>query len=165
MNHFKNHTLFALDTGALVAGTSLRGAFSERLGAIKAEVAAAAGRIIVFIDELHTLIGAGNSGDGPQDAANELKTALARGEFPCIGATTAEEFRKHIEKDPALERRFSPITVEEPSEDEAILILEGAVSAYAPITMLTTASTRCTRRSSSVTASSPSASCRTKPSR
>lgn len=123
--------LVALDTGALVAGTGLRGAFSERLGAIKAEVAAAERNIIVFIDELHTLIGAGTSGEGPQDAANELKSALARGDFPCIGATTADEFKRHVEKDPALQRRFSPIHVDEPSCDEAVLILEGAVSPYA----------------------------------
>lgn len=131
VTHFHDRFVVALDTGALVAGTSLRGAFSERLGAIKEEVAAARGRILVFIDELHTLIGAGSSGDGPQDAANELKTALARGEFPCIGATTSEEYKKYIEKDAALERRFSPITVDEPTVDEAILILEGAVNAYA----------------------------------
>jgi ATP-dependent Clp protease ATP-binding subunit ClpC len=131
VEHFRNRTIFSLDTGALVAGTSLRGAFSERLAAIKAEVAAAQGAIIVFIDEIHTLMGAGSSGDGPQDAANELKTALARGDFPCIGATTHDEFKKHIEKDPALERRFDPIMVEEPSEDEAILILEHAMGPYA----------------------------------
>ncbi len=128
--HFRDRILFALDTGALVAGTSLRGAFSERLGAIKAEVAAAGGRIVVFIDELHTLIGAGASGEGPQDAANELKAALARGEFPCIGATTADEYKKHIEKDSALERRFTPVSVEEPSPDEAVLILEGGIGPY-----------------------------------
>ncbi len=126
-----DRTIFALDTGALVAGTSLRGAFSERLGAIKAEVKAAGGQIVVFIDELHTMIGAGTSGEGAQDAANELKSALARGEFPCIGATTHEEFKKYIEKDAALERRFTPIFVEEPSVDEAILILEGAIHPYA----------------------------------
>ena len=127
---FHDKIVFALDTGALVAGTSLRGAFSERLGAIKNEVSQADGQIIVFIDELHTLIGAGNSGEGAQDAANELKAALARGEFPSVGATTPEEFRKYIEKDSALERRFTPIVVEEPSVDEAILILEGAIQGY-----------------------------------
>ncbi len=127
---FDRH-LVSLDTGALVAGTSLRGAFSERLGAIKDEVRQAGRRIIVFIDELHTLIGAGTSGEGAQDAANELKAALARGEFPCIGATTHEEFKKHVEKDAALERRFTPIVVEEPTVDEAILILEGAIGPYA----------------------------------
>ena len=129
--HFAERVLFSLDTGALVAGTSLRGAFSEKIGAIKNEVAQARGRIVVFIDEMHTLMGAGSSGDGPQDAANELKTALARGEFPCIGATTRDEYKKHIEKDPAMERRFSPIDIDEPAPDEAILILEGAVGPYA----------------------------------
>ena len=131
VSHFQDKFLFALDTGSLVAGTSLRGAFSERMATIKEEVARAGGKIIVFIDELHTLMGAGASGDGPQDAANELKTALARGEFPCIGATTTDEYTKHIEKDPALERRFTPIDVNEPSVDEAILILEGGITAYA----------------------------------
>ncbi len=123
--------IVALDTGALVAGTSLRGAFSERLGAIKEEVAKACGEIVVFIDELHTIIGAGSSGEGAQDAANELKTGLARGDFPCIGATTPEEYKKYIEKDAALERRFTPVQVDEPSPDEAILILEGAIAPYA----------------------------------
>ena len=123
--------LCSLDVGGLVAGTSLRGAFSERLGAIKHEVAAAKRQVIVFIDEIHTLVGAGTSGESAQDAANELKAALSRGEFTCIGATTNDEFRKHIEKDPALERRFTPIHVEEPTNDEAILILEGSIAAYA----------------------------------
>ncbi len=129
--HFKDRYVVSLDTGAMVAGTSLRGAFSERLGAIKDEVARANQRIVVFIDELHTLIGAGSSGEGAQDAANELKAALARGEFPCIGATTHDEFKKYVEKDAALERRFTPITVAEPTPDEAILICEGAIGAYA----------------------------------
>ena len=115
--HFQDTILFSLNTGALVAGTSLRGAFSERLSAIKKEVADAQGKIIVFIDEIHTLIGAGQSGESAQDAANELKTALARGDFPCIGATTHDEFKKHIEKDLALERRFAPVEVLEPTVD------------------------------------------------
>ena len=131
VQHFADKRLFALDTGALVAGTSLRGAFSERMQAIKKEVKDAGGSIIVFIDEIHTLMGAGSSGESAQDAANELKTALARGYFPCIGATTIDEFKKHVEKDPALERRFTPISVDEPSPDEAILILEGGVAPYA----------------------------------
>lgn len=131
VQHFADKRLFALDTGALVAGTSLRGAFSERMQAIKKEVKDSNGGIVVFIDEIHTLMGAGSSGEGAQDAANELKTALARGDFPCIGATTHDEFKKHVEKDPALERRFTPISVEEPSTDEAILILEGGVAPYA----------------------------------
>ncbi|MEM6532177.1 MAG: ATP-dependent Clp protease ATP-binding subunit [Myxococcota bacterium] len=130
VRHLRDCYLVAMDTGAMVAGTSLRGAFSERMAAIKDEVSRAGRKILVFIDELHTLIGAGSSGEGPQDAANELKTALARGEFPCIGATTVDEFKKYIEKDPALERRFTPIIVNEPSVDEAILILEGAIQAY-----------------------------------
>ncbi len=129
--HFQDTILFSLNTGALVAGTSLRGAFSERLSAIKKEVADAQGKIIVFIDEIHTLIGAGQSGESAQDAANELKTALARGDFPCIGATTHDEFKKHIEKDLALERRFAPVEVLEPTVDEAILILERGMEAYA----------------------------------
>ena len=128
VQHFADKRLFALDTGALVAGTSLRGAFSERMQAIKKEVKDAGGSIIVFIDEIHTLMGAGSSGESAQDAANELKTALARGDFPRIGATTIDEFKKHVEKDPALERRFTPISVDEPSPDEAILILEGGVA-------------------------------------
>ncbi|MBN1961625.1 MAG: ATP-dependent Clp protease ATP-binding subunit [Deltaproteobacteria bacterium] len=131
IGNLNNRIIFALDTGALVAGTSLRGAFSERLGAIKTEVAQANGEIVVFVDELHTLIGAGSSGEGAQDAANELKNALARGEFPCIGATTFDEYKKYIEKDAALERRFTPLQIDEPSIDEAILILEGALTPYA----------------------------------
>jgi len=131
VQHFADKRLFALDTGALVAGTSLRGAFSERMQAIKKEVKDANGSIVVFIDEIHTLMGAGSSGESAQDAANELKTALARGDFPCIGATTIDEFKKHVEKDPALERRFTPIQVDEPTPDEAILILEGGVAPYA----------------------------------
>ncbi|MFH1811193.1 MAG: ATP-dependent Clp protease ATP-binding subunit [Pseudomonadota bacterium] len=120
-----------LDMGAIVAGTQLRGSLSERLQGIKEEVRAASGQIIVFIDELHTLIGAGSSSDGPQDAANELKAALARGEFPCIGATTVDEYKKHIEKDAALERRFVPIRVEEPSDEEATQVLRGVAPVYA----------------------------------
>lgn len=117
--------------GALVAGTSLRGALSEKLAQLQLEVKQANGRVIVFIDELHTLIGAGNSGDGAQDVANELKAALARGEFPCIGATTDAEYKKYVEADPAMERRFTPIEVKEPSVDEAVLMLEGGIAAYA----------------------------------
>jgi len=122
--------LVELDVGGLVAGTALRGSFSERLLGIKDDVKRAEGRIIVFIDELHMLIGAGSTGEGPQDAANELKAALARGEFPCIGATTHDEFRKHIQGDPALERRFVPVLVREPSAKQALRILEGAAPRY-----------------------------------
>jgi ATP-dependent Clp protease ATP-binding subunit ClpC len=119
-----------LDVGGLVAGTALRGSFSERLIGIKDEVKRADGRVIVFIDELHMLIGAGATGEGPQDAANELKAALARGDFPCVGATTHDEFRKHIQGDPALERRFVPVLVREPSPRQAHQILRGAAARY-----------------------------------
>jgi ATP-dependent Clp protease ATP-binding subunit ClpC len=122
--------LLQLDVSGLVAGTQLRGSFSERLIGIKDEVRRAEGRFIVFIDELHMLIGAGAAGEGPQDAANELKAALARGEFPCIGATTHDEFRKHIQGDPALERRFVPVLVREPSPADATRILRGAAPQY-----------------------------------
>jgi ATP-dependent Clp protease ATP-binding subunit ClpC len=119
-----------LDMGTLVAGTQLRGSFSEKLNGLKDEVKKAEGRIVVFIDELHTLVGAGSTGDGPQDAANELKAAMSRGEFPCIGATTHDEFRKHIQADPALERRFTPVVVNEPSVPETVYILNGVIGRY-----------------------------------
>ena len=119
-----------LDVSGLVAGTQLRGSFSERLMGIKDEVKRAEGRVIVFIDELHMLIGAGAAGEGPQDAANELKSALARGDFPCVGATTHDEYRKYIQGDAALERRFVPVLVREPSPQQAREILQGAVQRY-----------------------------------
>jgi ATP-dependent Clp protease ATP-binding subunit ClpC len=119
-----------LDMASLVAGTQLRGSFSEKLNGLKDEVRRADGRVVVFIDELHTLVGAGSTGDGPQDAANELKSAMSRGEFPCIGATTHDEFRKHIATDPALERRFTPVTVNEPSITETVYILNGGIGRY-----------------------------------
>ncbi len=122
--------LVELDVAGLVAGTQLRGAFSEKLSAIKEEVRAAAGQIVVFIDELHTLIGAGSTGEGPQDAANELKSALARGDFPCIGATTHDEFRKYVLQDPALERRFTAVRIDEPSVADSVAILRGIVDRY-----------------------------------
>jgi ATP-dependent Clp protease ATP-binding subunit ClpC len=125
----RDKILISLDVGSLVAGTELRGAFSRRMAKLKDEVRAADGRVIVFIDELHTLVGAG-SGEGALDAANDLKAALARGEFPCVGATTPQEYHRYIEKDPALERRFQPIEIEEPSEDDAILILKGVIDKY-----------------------------------
>ncbi|HEX7488722.1 MAG TPA: ATP-dependent Clp protease ATP-binding subunit, partial [Anaeromyxobacteraceae bacterium] len=122
--------LVELDMASVVAGTQLRGSFSEKLLGIKDEVRRANGRVVVFIDEIHTLMGAGSTGDGPQDAANELKAALARGEFPCIGATTHDEYRRHIEQDPALERRFTPVLVREPSVPDTIKILKGLVPRY-----------------------------------
>jgi ATP-dependent Clp protease ATP-binding subunit ClpB len=120
----KDRTLFALDMGALVAGAKYRGEFEERLKAVLNEVKQAEGRIILFIDELHTIVGAGKT-EGAMDAGNLLKPMLARGELHCIGATTLDEYRKHIEKDPALERRFQPVLVEEPTVEDAISILRG----------------------------------------
>ena len=119
-----------LELGRLLSGTHLRGSFSERLGAIKDEVRRAQGQVIVFLDEIHTWIGAGQGGDGG-DAANELKTALARGAFPCIGATTQEEFRKFVEADPAFERRFQIVHVEEPDLASAARITGGVSTTYA----------------------------------
>ena len=119
-----------LDMAAVLAGTQLRGSFSEKLRGIQEEVRRADGRVIVFIDEIHTVVGAGSTGEGPQDAANELKAGLSRGEFPCIGATTHEEYRKHIERDPALERRFTPVLVREPSTSDTVRILQGLVARY-----------------------------------
>jgi ATP-dependent Clp protease ATP-binding subunit ClpC len=123
-------TLVEIDMAGLVAGTQLRGSFSEKLLGLKDEVRRAEGRIVVFIDEVHTIMGAGSTGEGPQDAANELKAALARGEFPCIGATTHDEYRQHLSKDPALERRFTPVLVREPSVTDTVTILGGLAPRY-----------------------------------
>ncbi|MDR1947585.1 MAG: ATP-dependent chaperone ClpB [Desulfovibrio sp.] len=120
----KNRSVFALDMGALIAGAKYRGEFEERLKAVLKEVQDSDGKIILFIDELHTIVGAGRT-DGAMDAGNLLKPLLARGELHCIGATTIDEYRKYIEKDPALERRFQPLPVEEPSREDAISILRG----------------------------------------
>jgi len=121
--------VYSLDMGALVAGAKYRGEFEERLTAVLAEVKEAQGQIVLFIDEVHLLIG-GGKGDGAMDAANLLKPMLARGELRCIGATTQDEYRKYIEKDPALERRFQPVIVPEPSEEEAEQILAGLAPKY-----------------------------------
>ena len=120
----KDHRLFALDMGALIAGAKYRGEFEERLKAVLNEVEKSEGQIILFIDELHTIVGAGKT-DGAMDAGNLLKPMLARGALHCIGATTIDEYRKYIEKDPALERRFQPVLVEEPTIEDAISILRG----------------------------------------
>ena len=119
----------ALDMGALIAGAKYRGEFEERLKSILAEVTAAAGEIILFIDEMHTLVGAGKA-DGAMDASNLLKPALARGELHCVGATTLDEYRKHVEKDAALARRFQPVMVEEPTVEDTISILRGIKEKY-----------------------------------
>ncbi|HEY9756366.1 MAG TPA: ATP-dependent chaperone ClpB [Oculatellaceae cyanobacterium] len=126
----KNKKLIALDMGSLIAGAKYRGEFEERLKAVLKEVIEAQGQIILFIDELHTVVGAGSSGDGSMDAGNLLKPPLARGELHCIGATTLDEYRKHIEKDPALERRFQTVLVDEPTVEEAISILRGLKERY-----------------------------------
>jgi ATP-dependent Clp protease ATP-binding subunit ClpB len=120
----KDKTVFSLDMGALVAGAKYRGEFEERLKAVLTEVKAAEGRILLFVDEMHTVVGAG-AAEGSMDAGNMLKPMLARGELHMIGATTVEEYRKHIEKDAALERRFQPVLVDEPSEEDAVSILRG----------------------------------------
>lgn len=125
----KDKKLLSLDLGLLVAGAKFRGEFEERLKAVLAEINAAEGQVIVFIDELHTLIGAGKA-DGAMDASNMLKPALARGELHCVGATTLDEYRKHIEKDAALARRFQPVFVKEPSVEDTISILRGLKEKY-----------------------------------
>jgi ATP-dependent Clp protease ATP-binding subunit ClpB len=125
----RDKRLLSLDLGALVAGAKYRGEFEERLKAVLKEIAAAEGAVVLFIDELHTLVGAG-AAEGAQDAANMLKPALARGELRCIGATTLDEYRKHIEKDKALERRFQPVMIEQPSVADTIAILRGLKDKY-----------------------------------
>ncbi|MBO4262553.1 MAG: ATP-dependent chaperone ClpB [Clostridia bacterium] len=125
----KDRKLFSLDIGALIAGAKFRGEFEERLKAVLAEVKKSEGRIILFIDELHTIVGAGKT-DGAMDAGNLLKPMLARGELHCIGATTLDEYRQYIEKDPALERRFQPVMVNEPTVEDTISILRGLKERY-----------------------------------
>ena len=126
----KGKRVLTLDLGALVAGTKYRGEFEERLKGILKEIEQSDGGIILFIDELHTLVGAGGTGDGSMDASNLLKPALARGELRCVGATTLDEYRKHIEKDPALARRFQSVFVSEPTVGETISILRGLKERY-----------------------------------
>ncbi len=125
----KDRKLFSLDIGALIAGAKYRGEFEERLKAVLGEVKKSEGKIILFIDELHTIVGAGKT-DGAMDAGNLLKPMLARGELHCIGATTLDEYRKYIEKDPALERRFQPVLVDEPTVEDTISILRGLKERY-----------------------------------
>ena len=125
----RDKRLMALDMGALIAGAKYRGEFEERLKAILAEITGAAGEIVLFIDEMHTLVGAGKA-DGAMDASNLLKPALARGELHCVGATTLDEYRKHVEKDAALARRFQPLMVEEPTVEDTVSILRGIKEKY-----------------------------------
>src|SRR5678810_394316 len=125
----KDRKVVALDMGALIAGAKYRGEFEERLKAVLKEVQEAQGQIVLFIDELHTVVGAG-AAEGAMDASNMLKPLLARGELHCIGATTLDEYRKHIEKDAALERRFQPVYVDQPSVEDTISILRGLRERY-----------------------------------
>ena len=127
--NLQDRQLFALDMGALIAGAKFRGEFEERLKAVLAEIKKSEGKIILFIDELHTIVGAGKT-EGSMDAGNLLKPMLARGELHCIGATTLDEYRKYIEKDPALERRFQPVMVDEPTVEDTISILRGLKERY-----------------------------------
>ena len=125
----RDRRVIALDIGALIAGAKYRGEFEDRLKAVLKEVSDAEGQIILFIDELHTIVGAG-AAEGAVDAANLLKPMLARGELRAVGATTLDEYRKHIEKDAALERRFQPVMVDEPSVEDTIAILRGLKERY-----------------------------------
>ena len=127
-DNLKDRKIFSLDLGALIAGAKYRGEFEERLKAVLNEVKKSEGGIILFIDELHTIVGAGKS-DGAMDAGNLLKPMLARGELHCIGATTLNEYRQYIEKDAALERRFQPVLVDEPTVEDTISILRGLKNA------------------------------------
>ena len=125
----RDKTIFSLDMGSLVAGAKYRGEFEERLKAVLNEIRKSEGRIILFIDEMHTIVGAGKT-DGAMDAGNLLKPLLARGELHCIGATTLNEYRQYIEKDAALERRFQPVLVGEPTVEDTIAILRGLKERY-----------------------------------
>lgn len=125
----KDKKVLALDLGALVAGAKFRGEFEERIKSVLRDVESEKGRIILFIDELHTLVGAG-AAEGSVDASNMMKPALARGDLHCVGATTLSEYRKYIEKDPALARRFQPVFVAEPTVEDTINILRGLKSRY-----------------------------------
>ena len=141
----KDKKLFALDMGALVAGAKYRGEFEERLKAVLDDVKNSDGQIILFIDELHTIVGAGKT-DGAMDAGQLLKPMLARGELHCVGATTLNEYREYIEKDAALERRFQPVMVDEPTVEDTISILRGLKERYEPISYCTAATIRISRR-------------------
>ena len=127
----RDRVLVELNMGSMLSGTALRGSFSERMAALRQEVERAEGKVVVFLDELHTLVGAGAVGDGSMDAVSELSAAMARGVFPCVGATTTDKYKKHIEESPALSRRLEPVLVPEPSPEDALEILRGVMPAYA----------------------------------
>jgi ATP-dependent Clp protease ATP-binding subunit ClpB len=122
--NLKDKIIYSLDMGALIAGAKFRGEFEERLKGVLKELSKQEGSVILFIDEIHTMVGAGKA-EGAMDAGNMLKPALARGELHCVGATTLDEYRQHIEKDAALERRFQKILVDEPNEEDCVAILRG----------------------------------------
>ena len=148
--------------GALIAGAKYRGEFEERLKAVLTEVTSAAGEIILFIDEMHTLVGAGKA-EGAMDASNLLKPALARGELHCVGATTLDEYRKHVEKDAALARRFQPVFVSEPTVEDTISILRGIKEKYEVHHGVRITDSRAGGGGDAVaTATSPTGSCRTR---
>ena len=159
----KDRTVFSLDMGALIAGAKYRGEFEERLKAVLEEVRKSEGRIILFIDELHTIVGAGKT-EGSMDAGNLLKPMLARGELHCIGATTLDEYRKYIEKDAALERRFQPVLVDEPTVEDTISILRGLKERYEIFHGVRIHDAALVAAATLSTAISPTASCRTRPS-
>ena len=158
----RDRSVVALDIGALIAGSKYRGEFEDRLKAVLNQVKEAAGQIILFIDELHTIVGAG-AAEGAVDAANLLKPMLARGELRAVGATTLDEYRKHIEKDAALERRFQPVMVPEPSVEDTIAILRGLKERYEVHHQVRISGLRrSSPRRRSRTATSPTASCPTR---
>jgi len=158
-----NKKVIALDMASLVAGSRFRGDFEERLKQCMDEVLRSSGEIILFMDELHNVVGAGNA-SGSLDAANIMKPALARGELRCVGATTLDEYRKHIEKDPALERRFSPVFVEEPDVATTMEMLRGLRHRYEEHHKLTISDEALSTAATLSSGTSPTASCRTRPS-
>ena len=125
----KDKKVMSLDMGTLIAGAKFRGEFEDRLKSVLNEISKQEGSVILFVDEMHTVVGAGKS-EGAMDAGNMLKPALARGELHCVGATTLDEYRQHVEKDAALERRFQKVLVEEPSEEDTVAILRGLKERY-----------------------------------
>ena len=158
----RDHRVLSLDMAAVIAGTKYRGQFEERLKAVMNEIAQNK-QIILFIDELHTLVGAG-AAEGAIDASNMLKPALARGELQCVGASTLNEYRKYIEKDGALERRFQTVVVEPPTVEETVEILKGLRKKYEDHHRISIPDATLRRRRSCRSATSPTGSCRTRPS-